>query len=122
MTDLKPCPFCGCKCISLFVNEKKNSRVPWDSWRAVCGDGGAYLHQTGCGTYVHVTSKEQAIIAWNTRPAEDKLTAEVERLRRGLGNIEVRTDVVGTEEEYDHEDMLHDIDRMVKELLAGAGK
>src|SRR5574343_1602706 len=96
MTDLKPCPFCG-------------------GAAAVRCDGGHFVLCTTPNCIVHGshwTYPEHAIEAWNTRPVEDKLNAEVERLRRGLGNIEVRTDVVGTEEEYDHEDMLHDIDRM----------
>lgn len=61
MTDeLKPCPFCGSTAICMPKGET------------------GYLCRT-CGT--------EGFGDWNTRPIEDKLTAEVERLQGILGDI-----------------------------------
>ena len=72
MTDLKPCPFCG--------KQVKISQS-YLSFRYFidCEDC--------CSTKVHDTQKEMTEF-WNTRPAEEALKAEVERLKSKLTLVE----------------------------------
>ena len=76
MSNLKPCPFCGSKA----TLRGGNGGASWiicdnDTCRATQGIG--------------VTDFD-AIKLWNTRPAEDALKAEVERLKDALLNIKNR--------------------------------
>lgn len=65
--DFKPCPFCGCAYVREYV------------------DDGFYCEQCGYGYIWHglETEQQQDEIRkrWNTRPIEDALRAENERLR-----------------------------------------
>ena len=69
--NLNPCPFCGGEDLSVHFDDGFSCYV----W---CGDCGSKTDNR------HPTKKE-AIKAWNTRPAEDALKAEVERLKNELG-------------------------------------
>lgn len=63
--ELKPCPFCG--------GEAETNMILFDSKEIIsCSNRKCYAHYTGFTT----TRK-----AWNTRPIEDALRAENERLR-----------------------------------------
>ncbi|MBQ7404199.1 MAG: Lar family restriction alleviation protein [Lentisphaeria bacterium] len=67
--ELKNCPFCGGEA-TLCDDDKK-----W--FYIVCGD---------CGVVTdHVSAEEIAVRIWNTRPEEDRLKAENERLKEWLG-------------------------------------
>ena len=67
--ELKPCPFCG---------HKGQGPIMYDSeWWVACGNQKCWIHD-------FKTSEEEAAEAWNTRPVEDRLLAEVARL-----NVEV---------------------------------
>lgn len=67
---LKPCPFCESDDLSVHLDDGFSYYV----W---CGNCGSQTDND------HLTEKE-AIKAWNTRPAEDELKAEVERLKEEL--------------------------------------
>lgn len=69
--DLKPCPMCGKKATS-------------DSWFSVDGRRREWFVVRcvfGCVKSSDEQTEDNAIAAWNTRPREDALQAEVERLR-----------------------------------------
>lgn len=69
MEELKPCPFCNRK-----VSIKKVS-IPFDAV------GSAKIAQCECGVFLNHTR-------WNTRPIEDQLRAENERLREAMGLLQ----------------------------------
>lgn len=71
MSDLKPCPFCGCAEIYL---------QPMD-W---CSCENEDCHTIGPS----MGSAAEAIEAWNTRPEEDRLRSEVAEL---VGALRVMT-------------------------------
>lgn len=75
MSELKPCQFCESNDIDILTYEEEyHTRKV-----AECMDCGA--RGSVCD------SKEEAIEAWNTRPAEDALKAEIERLKAALNEI-----------------------------------
>ena len=66
MSDLKPCPFCG-----------ENPAVVHPSNGLMfigCNHGGAYV----------LSKPDTSVLEWNTRPIEDALCAEIDRLREEL--------------------------------------
>jgi len=69
MTELKPCPFCGKDSTEIYRDDSG-----W--WYALCGN---CQHE---GT--PDLGKSGAREAWNTRPIEDAMRAEIERLRAKL--------------------------------------
>ena len=75
MSDLKPCMCCESNDIEIITYEEKyHSRKIAKCMN--CGARGSVCD-----------SKEEAIEAWNTRPAEDVLTAEIERLKKTIKEI-----------------------------------
>ena len=70
--DLKPCPFCG-DAEDLTITRINDSTLYWCFECESC-DYNRYIFG----------NKEEAIKIWNTRPAEDALTAEIERLKADL--------------------------------------
>ena len=85
MSELKPCPnpWCEVSAPELYRGGFRNRNV-----RVQCET---------CG--IHAQSSEfeaKAITAWNTRPREAELEAEVERLNKALHYEEARTGRVGT--------------------------
>lgn len=56
MTELKPCPFCGSKS---FLVESVNAQT----FRVECMNSSCYCYKT----WVHFSSKDRAIEAWNRR-------------------------------------------------------
>jgi ribosomal protein L37AE/L43A len=69
MSELKACPFCECTEI---VAGKDYTR---GDYRVDC---------LGCSAFITAPSLELAIQYWNTRPIEDKLQAEIARLKAEL--------------------------------------
>ena len=69
MDELKPCPFCGTKAVSsVFTIDVYN----WYEEKVVCDECRCRINHP------------KAVAIWNTRPAEDALKAEVERLKSDL--------------------------------------
>lgn len=73
MSELKPCPFCGGKEI-IFCDDFTEYGI---LFFATCESCGAMAG----GTNNREHQKEIALESWNTRPIEDALRAENERLR-----------------------------------------
>ena len=71
MNELKPCPFCKSRAEHYSFNYRKHT-VRCVYCLADCGE-----HDT----------PERAAFVWNTRPAEDALKAEVERLKAAMKDI-----------------------------------
>lgn len=71
--ELLKCPFCGSDDLSVHLDDGFSYYV----W---CGNCGSLTDND------HLTEKE-VIEAWNTRPAEDALKAEIERLKEALESI-----------------------------------
>jgi Lar family restriction alleviation protein len=71
--ELKPCPFCGglpsYQKTAFYGSEQSPSYVK-------CRRCNFYIAKTG------TTSDEDVLMAWNTRPIEDELRAENERLQK----------------------------------------
>ena len=78
---LTPCPFCGA------THQYLKAVKPRLLWHVRCGMCGT----EGPGT----TSKEGSIAAWNSRPEEDRLRAEVAEKTRLLARalMKVRCDI-----------------------------
>lgn len=83
MKELKPCPFCG-RTETLSVDTEANTctgNLP-QQWYAsvicICFDGDFCCPVTGEGA-TEEEAKAKAIDAWNTRPIEDALRAELAR-------------------------------------------
>lgn len=71
--EFKPCSFCG-KTKSLKLREED------DEYQVICS-----ANQGGCGSSSGWRkSKEETILLWNTRSAEDDLRAELEIMREEL--------------------------------------
>ena len=80
MSELKPCPFCGTTVVSIEI---------YGLYRWVeCGNASclasvkprSFLVDAGNANHIVATD-------WNTRPIEDALRAENERLRKALGGL-----------------------------------
>ena len=70
--ELRECPFCGTKAVSsIFSIDVYN----WYEENVLCEE---------CRCSI---AHPQAITIWNTRPAEDALQAEIERLKSALQQI-----------------------------------
>lgn len=80
MSDLKPCPFCKAEPIS------ENNRRFFLKHNPDCFLAHP-MHNANCDL-VSTGSIAKHIEAWNTRPAENALKAEVERLKKALRKIE----------------------------------
>lgn len=70
--ELKPCPFCGNKDVILSDYRLVGNDT---CWKITC------LH---CRLVMSGANKQLLLNLWNTRPAEDALKAEVERLKAEL--------------------------------------
>ena len=81
--ELKPCPFCGKSDKSAIYTESMvhHGELLWIRYGVKC----KRCH-FGTSTYA---KKATAIRKWNTRPAEDALTAEVERLKAEIERIKM---------------------------------
>jgi Lar family restriction alleviation protein len=66
---LKPCPFCGCTALVVFHN-----RPPQHGYSVICTEC-----QTSGPYDLGWSGAEEA---WNTRPGEDVLHTEIERLKK----------------------------------------
>ena len=84
MTELKPCPFCQSRAEHYSFNFRKHT-VRCHYCLADCGE-----HDT----------PERAAFVWNTRPAEDALKAENERMKAVIAEIGAMT-LTGDEEVED---------------------
>lgn len=74
--ELKPCPFCGGDA-SLIVKEFFGFPEE-DVYTVACND----CNSRSC----YSDDRKETVKVWNTRPAEDALKAEVERLKAELEN------------------------------------
>lgn len=72
MSDLKNCPFCGSGAIEV---------CDWEEYTQIgCLDCDYAIKCRDC-------DEDDAVDWWNTRPAEDALTTEIERLKEALKQI-----------------------------------
>lgn len=83
MSELTHCPFCGSDGVEMESD----------------GHGGWWFFCHKCHTDVHMPyipkrRREQCVEQWNTRPAEDALKAEVERLKTKAGRAETWIDAL----------------------------
>ena len=80
MTELKPCPFCGCEA---YV----------ESWQ----NGPHWVRCLDCGATIQAeSSRDKAVDAWNRRHERTCFIAEdVDEVETELGPIEVRTYLCG---------------------------
>lgn len=70
MSELKPCPFCGYYGVPVEISTITNEKF------FECGNCGA------SGQRIGIDDKYSTLLTnWNTRPIEDKLQAEIERLK-----------------------------------------
>lgn len=77
MDELKPCPFCG-DAEDLSIVRINDSAQYWCIECESC-DYNRYIFGT----------KQEVIKAWNTRPSEDALKAEIERLEEKVARIKM---------------------------------
>lgn len=83
MDELKECPFCGTKAVSsVFSIDVFN----WYEEKVVCDECRCRINHP------------KAVAIWNTRPAEDALKAEVERLKAMIAVIQDSTDETAVED------------------------
>ena len=68
MDELKPCPFCGGKA---FVVERMTGVVDVGCENPICF--GWCCHEKDCDCRDGFATKEEAIIAWNTRSQDENL-------------------------------------------------
>lgn len=87
--ELKPCPFCECEIIDVVAEEYLDgSKVFYTANCHECDTQHGGLFET----------YDEATKAWNTRPLEDALRAEIERLRGDLEMVEMMCGVFPTDE------------------------
>lgn len=84
-TNLRPCPFCnGEFVIAYAVGERKEKFGEAEVCCTTCGTS----ITRNCDHYSsHKATDEAAITHWNTRPIEDGLRAEIEKLKAVLMDI-----------------------------------
>lgn len=95
MDELKPCPFCGEIPELIYLDNY--------GYCYYCGDTHIGTHYCEVGNN---KTEAKAAKVWNTRPAEDALTAEVERLKNKLK--ELKECIIDSRDKYikltEHED------------------
>ena len=91
MSEMKPCPFCG-----------RNDNLMQQSWAGSrmmrcdipgCGATGGYIYDFEDAPF----TQEEVRQRWNTRPIEDKLKAEIERLKAEISKHAVFLAIHGVE-------------------------
>jgi Lar family restriction alleviation protein len=88
MSELKPCPFCGAiDRHEIEVDERNNS---------------TWIRCLGCGVMLWKWSHSDAVSAWNTRPLEDALEAENQRLRDALKAVLIKANMVQDDLQEEH--------------------
>lgn len=63
MDDLKPCPFCGCKSVSVVYYD------PYDGYQGNLGVYRVLCHN--CHAQIERDTKIKAIVQWNRRAGND---------------------------------------------------
>ena len=89
MTELKNCPFCGADGVEVWTPAKsaENYSNTYDIWCGNCDEEFTF----------DVPDKKTLIRCWNTRPTEDKLKAEIERLKTEISKHAVFLAIHGVE-------------------------
>lgn len=77
MDELKPCPFCGSDKVAV-------SRTPHSKYGILYGIECKSCNAHGSFRFIF---EHYAIESWNSRPAEEALKAEVERIKAALKTI-----------------------------------
>lgn len=90
--ELNPCPFCGSNQIIEDTATDNTGVVPMTVWIVKCAVCGSFKNS--------ISNPDRAKKRWNTRPAEDALKAEVERLKSVIAEIGAMT-LTGDEEVED---------------------
>ena len=88
---MKPCPWCGGG-VGPVVEE--GARFRWRRVTGCCADGPEVRHDTMADDQAaaEVDSRAAAIAAWNNRPAEDTLRAQLEAAERLVAAVEVQAE------------------------------
>jgi hypothetical protein len=84
MDELKPCPFCGRAAV--IANRVGGWTVDCKYYDPILCAQENVNECAFTGSDI-LLSKEEAIIMWNTRPIEDKLLADLRRLREENANL-----------------------------------
>ena len=85
MSDLKPCPFCGCNSVSFTLDHNQGSKWGYAECDG-CGASGPETRTNYCNDE-HQEWHEHAVDEWNTRKGDE----EIERLNKE--NAELRATV-----------------------------
>jgi len=86
--ELNPCPFCGGKADVGEFAAGHGVGGPTDGFYVTCVEEFCDGHM-GSGYYAFA-ERERAVAAWNRRPTEERLAAEVARLERELATVAER--------------------------------
>ena len=81
MSELKPCPFCGKE---VFLLDVSIQPAPYARWDVCCSTHDCFLRGGANNLYI---TREEAILAWNTRSEASEITAlreQVKVLREAL--------------------------------------
>ena len=88
---MKPCPWCGGE-VGPVVEE--GARFRWRRVTGCCAEGPEVRHDTMADDQAaaEVESRAAAIAAWNNRPVEDTLRAQLEAAERLVAAVEVQAE------------------------------